>query len=68
MLGIAGLSYLGLGAQPPTADWGLMLADAQPYMQRVPSLVVAPSVVIFLTALSVTIAGQEISRWLDPKQ
>lgn len=68
MLGIAGLSYLGLGAQPPTADWGLMLADAQPYMQRVPSLVLAPSVVIFLTALSVTIAGQAISRWLDPKQ
>lgn len=68
MLGIAGLSYLGLGAQPPTADWGLMLADAQPFMQRVPSLVVAPSVVIFVTALSVTIIGQEVSRWLDPKR
>ncbi|MEM7799173.1 MAG: ABC transporter permease [Chloroflexota bacterium] len=67
MLGIAGLSYLGLGAQPPTADWGLMLADAQPYMQRVPSLVLAPSLVIFVTALSVTIVGQAISSWLDPK-
>ena len=68
MLSIAGLSYLGLGAQPPTADWGLMLADAQPYMQRVPSLVLAPSLVIFATALSVTILGQEISRRLDPEQ
>ena len=68
MLSIAGLSYLGLGAQPPTADWGLMLADAQPYMQRVPSLVLAPSLVIFATALSVTILGQEISRRLDPAQ
>lgn len=66
MLGIAGLSYLGLGAQPPTADWGLMLADAQPYMQRVPTLVLAPSSMIFLTALSVTILGQAISRKLDP--
>ena len=68
MLGIAGLSYLGLGAQPPTADWGLMLADAKPYMQRVPSLIMAPSIVIFVTALSVTIVGQAISSWLDPKQ
>ncbi|MEM7111201.1 MAG: ABC transporter permease [Chloroflexota bacterium] len=66
MLGIAGLSYLGLGAQPPTADWGLMLADAQPYMQRVPTLVLAPSGMIFVTALSVTILGQAISRKLDP--
>ena len=66
MLGIAGLSYLGLGAQPPTADWGLMLADAQPYMQRVPTLVLAPSGMIFITALSVTILGQAISRRLDP--
>lgn len=68
MLGIAGLSYLGLGAQPPTADWGLMLADAQPYMQRMPSLVLAPSGAIFVTALSVTILGQAISRRLDPKR
>ncbi len=66
MLGIAGLSYLGLGAQPPTADWGLMLAEAQPYMQRVPMLVLAPSSMIFVTALSVTILGQAISRQLDP--
>lgn len=66
MIGIAGLSYLGLGAQPPTADWGLMLADAQPYMQRVPTLVLAPSAMIFVAALSVTILGQAISRVLDP--
>ncbi len=38
LLTIAGLSYLGIGIQPPTPDWGSMLADAQAYMLRVPTL------------------------------
>lgn len=68
LLTIAGLSYLGLGAQPPTPDWGAMIADALPYMQRVPILLFVPSLTIFLTALSVTLVGQGLMLILDPKQ
>lgn len=65
---ISGLSFLGLGAQPPTADWGVMLADAQPYMQRVPSLILAPGLTITLTAISITLIGQKLSVVVDPLQ
>ncbi|WP_308344237.1 ABC transporter permease [Streptomyces sp. MK37H] len=57
LITVGGLSYLGLGVQPPDSDWGAMLLDAQPYMQRVPLLVLAPGAAIFLTALSVTLIG-----------
>ena len=58
LITIAGLSYLGVGAQPPTPDWGAMLWEAQPYMRRVPSLTLIPGATIFITALSVTLLGQ----------
>lgn len=68
LLTIAGLSYLGLGAQPPTPDWGAMIAEGLPYMQRVPTLLLLPSLTIFLTALSVTLVGQGLMLIFDPKQ
>src|SRR5262249_48617717 len=42
LIAVGSLSYLGLGVQPPDSDWGSMLADAQPYMERVPLLLLAP--------------------------
>ena len=60
LITIAGLSYLGVGAQPPTPDWGAMLWDAQPYMRRVPLLTLIPGAAIFITALSVTLFGQRM--------
>lgn len=57
LITVGGLSYLGLGVQPPGSDWGLMLASAQPYMERAPMLMIAPGVAIFLAALSVTWIG-----------
>lgn len=68
LITVGSLSYLGLGAQPPTPDWGAMLAEAQPYMQREPLLLIAPGLLIFITALAVTIAGQGLSIMLDPRQ
>lgn len=68
LLIIAGLSYLGIGIQPPTPDWGSMLAEAQAYMMRVPTLILAPGLVIFLTTLSVTMAGQGLMLMFDPQQ
>ncbi len=68
LLTVAGLSYLGVGVQPPTPDWGAMLAEAQPYMQRMPLLLVAPAAAIFVTTLSVTLIGQGLTRHFDPQQ
>jgi peptide/nickel transport system permease protein len=58
LITVGGLSFLGLGVQPPDSDWGAMLLDAQPYMEQVPTLVIVPGAAIFLTALSVTMIGQ----------
>jgi peptide/nickel transport system permease protein len=68
LLLIAGLSYLGIGIQPPTPDWGSMLAEAQPYMVRMPSLILSPGLVIFFTTLGVTLAGQGLMLMFDPQQ
>jgi len=68
LLIIAGLSYLGIGIQPPTPDWGSMLAEAQAFMVRVPTLILAPGLVIFLATLSVTMAGQGLMLMFDPQQ
>jgi peptide/nickel transport system permease protein len=59
---VGGLSFLGLGVQPPMSDWGSMLAESRRYMERAPMLVIAPGVAIFVTALAVTTLGQS----LDP--
>ncbi|MEZ4728607.1 MAG: ABC transporter permease [Caldilineaceae bacterium] len=68
LLTVAGLSYLGVGVQPPTPDWGAMLAEAQPYMQRAPLLLLAPALAIFSTALSVTLIGQGLTQRFDPRR
>jgi ABC-type dipeptide/oligopeptide/nickel transport system permease subunit len=61
LITVGALSYLGLGVQPPNADWGSMLVDAQPYLTTTPGLVIYPGLAIFVTALSVTLIGQGIS-------
>ncbi len=57
LITVGALSFLGLGVQPPAPDWALMLADAQPYFERLPILMIAPGLAIFLAALSVTWIG-----------
>jgi peptide/nickel transport system permease protein len=57
LIAVGGLSYLGLGVQPPDSDWAAMLAESQPYVERAPLLVVAPGLALFLVALSVTWIG-----------
>ncbi|MGI5423756.1 ABC transporter permease subunit [Streptomyces sp. CA-179760] len=57
-LSLAALSFLGLGAQPPSPEWGLLLAENQPYAERAPWAVLAPAAVLaMLGALAVTAAG-----------
>ncbi len=55
---VGGLSYLGLGVQPPASDWGAMLFDSRRYMERSPLLVLLPGLAIFVTALAVSAVGQ----------
>jgi peptide/nickel transport system permease protein len=56
-LGLAALGFLGLGAQPPSPEWGLLLAENQPYIERAPWAVLAPAAVLaLLGALAVTAA------------
>jgi ABC-type dipeptide/oligopeptide/nickel transport system permease subunit len=62
LVAVGSLSYLGLGVQPPDSDWGSMIADAQPYMERAPLLIIAPALAIFICALAVTIAGQNLGQ------
>jgi ABC-type dipeptide/oligopeptide/nickel transport system permease subunit len=58
LITVGALSFLGLGVQPPRSDWGAMLADAQPYLERAALLGFVPGFAIFLTALAVTMLGQ----------
>lgn len=62
LLTISGLSFLGLGAQPPTPEWGVMLSEGQPYLADRPLLVLAPAAAIVAAALTVTAAGRALAR------
>lgn len=53
----AGLSFIGLGVQPPTASWGIMLSDAQDVIERSPFQAVPPGLAILLTVLSINVLG-----------
>ncbi|MEU1176854.1 ABC transporter permease subunit [Streptomyces sp. NPDC005820] len=62
-LALASLGFLGLGAQPPSPEWGLLLAENQPYAERAPWAVLAPAAVLaLLGALAVTATGRERIR------
>jgi len=63
----AGLSYLGLGVQPPTATWGTMLKAAQSYPEQAPWYVLAPGLCIFAIVLSLNILGDVLRDRLDPR-
>ncbi|QCS44814.1 ABC transporter permease (plasmid) [Natrinema versiforme] len=66
VLAAAGLSYLGLGAQPPTAEWGSMIADSRSYLRSAPWLVTAPGVAIMLTVIGFNLLGDGLRDALDP--
>lgn len=61
----AGLSFLGLGVQPPRASWGSILLEGTRYMLVAPHLVLAPAMAICLTVLSVNLLGDRVRDWLD---
>jgi len=66
MLAISGLSFIGVGAQIPTPEWGAMIADGRSYVANGWWIVLAPGLAIFLTALAFNVIGDMLRRELDP--
>jgi peptide/nickel transport system permease protein len=67
ILGEAALSYLGIGVQPPTASWGIMLSSAQNYISQAPWYALLPGTAIAITALSFNLLGDGLRDILDPR-
>ncbi len=67
ILAEAGLSYLGLGTQPPIASWGKMLQEAQGFMGQAPWMAVFPGIAIALTVLAFNMLGDGLRDLLDPR-
>jgi dipeptide transport system permease protein len=67
ILEAAALGFLGLGAQPPIAEWGTMLADAREFIRSDPWLVTLPGLAILITVVSINLAGDGLRDALDPK-
>jgi len=67
VLAISALSFLGLGNQPPTPEWGTMLNDGRPYFRSHPHLMLVPGVAIFLLVLGTNLLGDTLRDAFDPR-
>jgi peptide/nickel transport system permease protein len=67
ILAISGLSFLGLGAQPPSPEWGSMLSQARIYLQRAWWITTFPGLAIMISVLAINIVGDALRDALDPR-
>ncbi|TCD11980.1 ABC transporter permease subunit [Oricola cellulosilytica] len=67
ILDAAALGFLGMGAQPPTPEWGTMLAEAREFILRAPWVVTFPGLAILVTVLAINLMGDGLRDALDPK-
>ncbi len=67
ILDAAGLSFLGLGAQPPQPEWGAMLGSGRAYLFHAPHVATFPGIAIFLAVLGFNLAGDGLRDVLDPR-
>lgn len=67
ILSIAGLSFLGLGAQPPTPEWGAILNDGKSFMTLAPHLMIFPGLMIMIAVLAFNFLGDGLRDALDPR-
>ena len=65
MLEIAGLSFLGLGAEAPSAEWGAMMSNGRSMLQTAPWVILAPGLAIFLTVLVCNLLGEAVRKTVD---
>ena len=68
ILWAAGLSFLGLGAQAPTPEWGALVATGKTYLRSAPHLVIFPGIVISLTVMALSLFGDALRDALDPRE
>lgn len=61
----AAFSFLGLGTQPPSSDWGLMIAESRAYLEQAPWIAIAPGLVLCATVISVNLVGEGLRQLLD---
>jgi peptide/nickel transport system permease protein len=66
LLGSA-LSFLGLGAQPPSSEWGLMIAESRPFIEQAPWIGLAPGISLCILLISVNLVGEGLRELLDPR-
>jgi len=67
ILAEAGLSYIGLGAQPPLTSWGRMLSESQTLFSFAPHVALFPGLAIVLTVLGLNLLGDALRDWFDPR-
>lgn len=67
LMELAGLSFLGLGAQPPAAEWGSMMSSSRSMLQTAPWVILAPGAAIFVTVSLFNLLGDSLRDQLDPK-
>ena len=67
MMELAALSFLGLGAKPPTAEWGSMMSDTRSLLTIVPWVTLAPGIAIFISVMIFNLLGDTIRDYVDPK-
>ncbi|NLA10843.1 MAG: ABC transporter permease [Firmicutes bacterium] len=67
IIAASGMSFLGLGAQPPMAEWGVMLSDGKDFLRVAPYISLLPGVAIFLVVLSFNLLGDGLRDALDPR-
>jgi peptide/nickel transport system permease protein len=63
----AALSFLGMGAQPPSSDWGLMISEARPFVDQAPWIALAPGLAMCLTVVGINLLGDGLREVLDPR-
>lgn len=68
ILDLASMSFLGLGVQPPTSDWGAMLEEGRIYLTTSPLCAIAPGIMIIVTVIALNIFSDGIQGYLDPSQ
>jgi len=68
VLAISALSFLGLGNQPPTPEWGTMLNDGRPFFRSHPYLMLAHGMAIFLLVLGTNLLGDTLRDTFDPRR
>ena len=67
IMAAAGMSFLGLGAQPPLAEWGVMLSNGRQFLRVAPWVSLVPGAMIFLVVLALNLLGDRVRDLLDPR-